>query len=392
MSLSKIAKSLSQSATLKLNETAATLRAQGVPVIHLGGGEPQSKAPADALTAASKLLATGEVRYAPASGIPALKQAVLKYTAEFYHHEVEPKNVIISSGAKQSLMVALQVTLDPGDEVIFPTPYWVSYPDMVKLCGAVPVAVTPKEHPFYPRISDIEAHTTPRTKAVIINSPNNPSGAMYSAEFIGDVVRFCEERGLYLIMDDIYHRLIFDGLKPISCYDFTKDLGDESRLIVINGVSKQYAMTGFRIGWAVGARPLISVMGNAQGHQTSGASTLSQHAALGALTGPQESVEELRSTLEKNRDALITRLSAIPNIRVPKPDGTFYSFADFSAYDTDSVRMAQFLLEKANVVTVPGDAFGLDGYLRISFCGAMQDIVEGVDRIKAALATMPANK
>ena len=198
-------------------------------------------------------------------------------------------------------MVALQAILDPQDEVVFPVPYWVSYPEMVKLCGAKPVPAPPEDGTFYPRIQDIEQRVSSYTKAVIINSPNNPSGVMYSAEFIKDIVEFCEKEDLYLIMDDIYHRLIFDGRKRINPYEYAKNKTETSKLIIVNGVSKQYAMTGFRIGWAVANKKLIEVMTNIQSHQTSGPSGLLQRAAVGAINGLQSSVESLRTTLENNR-------------------------------------------------------------------------------------------
>lgn len=385
MSISQIARSIGQSATLKLNETAALLRAKGEPVIHLGGGEPKSKAPIDALITAAAKLTTGEIRYTPTDGIPELKKAIIRYTEEFYRHPVAPQNVIASGGAKQAIMVALQAILNPQDEVVFPAPYWVSYPEMVKLCGAIPVPVLPENGTFYPTIADIEQKVGNATKAVIINSPNNPTGAMYPEEFIADVVEFCEKRDLYLIMDDIYHRLIFDGRKPVNCYEFARKKGENSKLIVINGVSKQYAMTGFRIGWAIANRKLVETMNNIQGHQTSGPSALLQWAAVGALNGVQSSVEALRLTLENNRNILVDRLRTIEGVRVSKPDGTFYSFVDFTAYEKNSQKLAERLLEKVMVVTVPGIEFGLDGHLRISFCGTVKELTEGVERIKWVL-------
>ena len=385
MSLSLIGKSISASATLKLNETAAILKAKGEPIIHLGGGEPKSKAPLDAIISAVQLLNSGEVRYTPADGIPALKQAIIRYTDEFYNRRVTPLHVIASSGAKQAIMVALQAILNPQEEVIFPAPYWVSYPEMVKLCGGVPVPVLPEDGSFYPTIRDIEQVVTSYTKAVIINSPNNPTGAMYSEQFVAEIVEFCEKRGIWLIMDDIYHRLIFDGKKPISCYKFAKDLSENSKLIVINGASKQYAMTGFRIGWAVANKQLIAVMTNIQGHQTSGPSAVTQYATVGALNGLQSSVESLRLNLENNRNIMMERLRAFDGIRVTKPDGTFYCFADFSHYNKNSTKLSAFLLDKVRVATVPGVEFGMEGYLRLSTCGSVKDITEGIERIKWAL-------
>jgi len=385
MSISQIARTISESATLRLNEIAAILREKGDPVIHLGGGEPKSKAPMEALVSAAGLLNSGEVRYAPADGIPALKQAIIRYTDEFYDRLVEPENVMASGGAKQAIMVCLQAILNPQEEVIFPSPYWVSYPEMVKLCGAIPVPVKPEDGTFYPRLQDIEERVTSYTKAVMINSPNNPSGAMYSEQFISDIVEFCEQRGLYLIMDDIYHRLIFGGRKPINCYKHAKDLGENSKLVVVNGVSKQYAMTGFRIGWAVASKKLIEVMTNIQGHQTSGPSVLLQRAAVGAINGVQSSVDSLRLTLENNRNVMVEQLSAFEGVKLSAPDGTFYCFPDFSYYEKDSTKLAEFLLKKVQVVTVPGVEFGMEGCLRLSYCGSIKDVKQGIERMKWAL-------
>lgn len=385
MSISHIARSIGESVTLKLNETAAILRSKGDPVIHLGGGEPKGKAPMEALVALTGLVNTGEIRYTPADGIPALKQAIIRYTEEFYGRVVEPENVIASGGAKQALMVALQAILNPQEEVIFPAPYWVSYPEMTKLCGAIPVPVYPEDGSFHPRLQDIEEKTGSYTKAVILNSPNNPSGEVYSREFIADVVDFCERRDLYLIMDDIYHRLLFDGREPINVWDFVSDKSENSKLIIINGVSKQYAMTGLRIGWAVANKKLVEVMTNIQAHQTSGPSALLQHAAVGALNGLQTSVKSLRTTLENNRNVMMEHLGSFDGVRVVKPGGTFYCLADFSNYGKDSTRLSQFLLSKVLVVTVPGVEFGLEGYLRLSYCGGIKDITEGIERMKWAL-------
>jgi len=385
VSVSQLARSISESVTLKLNETAALLREKGEPVIHLGGGEPKSRAPIDAIVSCTAVLNTGEVRYTPPDGIPALKKAIIRYTEEHYRKLVSPDNVIASNGAKQAIMVALYAILEPKDEVVFPAPYWVSYPEMVKLAGGVPVAVTPEDGSFHPTIEEIAEAVGPYTKAVIINSPNNPSGVMYSRDFIAEIVQFCEKKNLWLIMDDTYNRLVFDGKTPVNCYEFVTQPLDTSKLILINCVSKMYAMTGFRIGWAIGNKELIRAMTNIQSQQTSGPSAPAQWAAVGALNGVQSSIESLRMTLENNRNVMIERLRAIEGVKVVKPDGTFYCFPDFSAYMRDSNRLAALLLEKVRVVTVPGKEFGMEGRLRLSFCGTVKEIMEGIERIQWAL-------
>ncbi|HSL22548.1 MAG TPA: pyridoxal phosphate-dependent aminotransferase [Vicinamibacterales bacterium] len=383
--LSQLALSIKESPTLKLNETAALLRDKGEPVIHLGGGEPKSRTPIDAIISCSALLNTGEIRYTPADGVPALKKAIIRYTEEHYERIVRPENVIASSGAKQSIMVALHAILDPHDEVIFPAPYWVSYPEMVKLAGGVPVPVVPSDGTFRPSVEDITLAVGPYTKAVVLNSPNNPSGVMYSEEFIAAMVEFCQRKDIWLIMDDTYNRLVFDGRKPTNCYGYTQEDVDGSKLLVVNCVSKMYAMTGFRLGWAVGNRELIRAMINIQSQQTSGPATPSQWAAVGAINGMQNSIEALRSTLENNRNVLVARLQAIPGVKVTKPDGTFYTFPDFSAYDKSSQKLANYLLETVRVVVVPGKEFGMEGHLRVSFCGGLKEIREGLERVQWAL-------
>ena len=385
MSLSLIGQAVGESVTLKLNQTFAVLKAKGEPVIHLGGGEPKSLAPIDAITAISAHLNTGEVRYAPVDGTIDMKKAIIRYTMDNYGRKVEPENIVASSGAKQALMVALQAILDPQDEVIFPAPYWVSYPEMVKLCGAIPVPVVPEDGTFTPRMQDIEQNVTSYTKAIIINSPNNPSGAVYPASFIKEIVQFAEQKGIYLIMDDIYHKLVFGNVTAANPFDYVNDFSDNSKLIIINGVSKAYAMTGFRIGWAIGNKKLIEAMANIQGHQTSGPSVLLQKAAIGAINGVQSGVESLRVTLENNRRVMMQQLKAFDGVHILPPDGTFYCFADFSAYDKDSTRLSNFLLEKVKVLTMPGVEFGREGYLRLSYCGSIKDVTEGIERIKWAL-------
>jgi aspartate aminotransferase len=392
MSISQLARSIKASPTLKLNETAARLREKGEPVIHLGGGEPRSKPPLDAVLNCSAQLNTGEVRYAPADGLPALKKAIIRYTEEHYAHLPAPENVVVSSGAKQSIMSLLYAVLEPKDEVVFPAPYWVSYPEMVKLAGGVPVPVLPEDGTFQPSVPDVADKVGSYTKVVILNSPNNPSGVMYSKDFIREMVEYCEKKSLWLVMDDLYNRLVFDGRAPANPYEFAKDLGDSSRLVVVQGVSKMYAMTGFRIGWAIANREVCEAMMNIQSHQTSGPVTVSQWAAIGALSGVQTSIDTLRLTLENSRNLMLERLRTIAGVHVTRPDGTFYCFPDFSAYSPDSQKLAELLLERVRVVTVPGREFGMEGHLRLSYCGSVKDITDGIERIKWALDPAAPNE
>lgn len=385
MSVSQLARSIKASPTLKLNEKAAKMRERGEPVIHLGGGEPKAKAPLDAVLNCAAQLNTGEIRYAPADGLLAMKKAIIRYTEDHYDHSVTQYNVVVGSGAKQSIMSLLYAVLEPHDEVLFPAPYWVSYPEMVKLAGGVPVPVVPSNGGFQPTIEDMLECVSSQTKVVILNSPNNPSGAMYSKDFVAEMVRFCEQKNIWLVMDDLYNRLVFDGAQAPNPYPFAQDLGEASRLVVVQGVSKMYAMTGFRIGWAIANREVAEAMTNIQSHQTSGPVTVSQWAAIGALSGVQTPIETLRLTLENARNVMVDRLKTIPGVRIVKPQGTFYCFPDFSAYERDSQKLSELLLDRVRVVTVPGKEFGMDGHLRLSYCGTIKEIMDGLERIKWAL-------
>jgi len=385
MSISRLASSIQESPTLKLNEAARLLRVKGEPVIHLGGGEPKNKAPITAILGSAAKLNTGEIKYAPTDGLPSLKKAIIRYTEENYGRLVAPENVIVSTGAKQSIFNVLYTLIDPQDEVIIFAPYWVSYPDMIKMVYGIPVVVTPEDGTFQPRMQEVEQAISSYTKAMIVNSPNNPSGVAYSREFIAELVEFCERKGIYLIMDDIYHKLVFDDVQPPPAYEFTDQDVENTRVIVVNGVSKLYGMTGFRIGWTIANRQMVSVMANVQSQITSCPSVVSQAAAEGALTGTQSLVENLRLTIQNNRDIMLNELGTFSDVTVTKPHGTFYCLPDFRAYEKDSIKLAQFLLEKALVVTVPGESFGMEGHLRLSYCGSVKDVISGVGRMKWAL-------
>lgn len=385
MTISRLARSIAPSPTFALNEEARRMRERGEPVINMGIGEPKNKTPITAVLSTAALLTAGDVKYTPPEGTPSLRKAILRYTEENYQRVAAPENVIVSAGAKQSIFNILYSILNPQDEVIILAPHWVSYPEMVKMCYGVPVVVTPEDGSFTPRMADIEQAVTSYTRAIIVNSPNNPSGAVFPPELIAEIVEFCERKKIYLICDDIYHKLVFDGKRAAPAYQFTQRNIEDSMVIVVNGVAKLYGMTGFRIGWVIANRRLVEVMTNVQSQITSCTSAVLQAAAEGALTGLQSVVENLRLTFENNRNVVMQELGTFNGIRTIRPDGTFYVLPDFRAYSNNSVELAQFLLRRALVVTVPGKEFGMEGYLRLSYAGTVKDITTAIERIKWAL-------
>ncbi|WKZ38754.1 MAG: pyridoxal phosphate-dependent aminotransferase [Anaerolineales bacterium] len=390
MKLSKLASEIVESPTLALNEEARILRERGEAVINLGIGEPKNKTPIAAMLASGAKLSSGEVKYTPPDGLPSMKKAVIRYTEENYDRLVAPENVIITNGAKQSLYNIFYSILNPQDEVIIVAPYWVSYPEMIRMCMGIPVVVTPEDGTFTPRFEDIERAVTSSTRAIVINSPNNPSGAIYPAELLSKLVDLCERKGIYMVCDDIYHKLTFNGNVAPPAYSFTKKDIEDSHIIVVNGVAKLYGMTGFRIGWVVAPKQLVRVMTNVLAQTTSCVSPIAQAAAEGALNGLQSVVEALRLQIQNNRDVVLQEMKTFNGARLIEPQGTFYALPDLRAFNTNSVEVSKFLLKKAMVVTVPGKEFGMEGHIRISFAGSVKDITEGIARIKWALdATSP---
>ena len=392
MKLSKLASEIAESPTFALNEEARLLKERGEAVINLGIGEPKNKTPIAAVLASAARLTSGEIKYTPPDGLPSMKKAVIRYTEENYNRLVGPENVIITNGAKQSLFNIFYSILNPQDEVILIAPYWVSYTEMIKMCLGIPVIVTPEDGTFTPRYEDIERAVTSSTRAIIINSPNNPSGAIYPAELIEKIVTLCEMKGIFMICDDIYHKLTFDHCRAVPAYSFTKRDVDSSNVIVVNGVAKLYGMTGFRIGWMVGPRDLVKVMSNVLAQTTSCVSPLAQSAAEGALNGLQSVVEALRLQIQNNRDVVLQEMKTFNGARLIPPHGTFYALPDIRAFSNNSVEVSKFLLKKAMVVTVPGKEFGMEGHIRISFAGSVKDVTEGIARIKWALDPTSPNE
>ena len=392
MKLSKLASEIVESPTFALNEEARLLRERGEPVIHFGIGEPKNKTPINAILSSAAKLTSGEVKYTPPDGTLALKKAIIRYTEENYDRLVAPENVIVTNGAKQSLFNILFSILNPQDEAVLLAPYWVSYPEIIKMCNARPVVVTPEDGSFTPRFEDIERAVTSYTRAIIVNSPNNPSGVIYPPELIEKLVGFCESKGIFMICDDIYHKLTFDRKEAVPAYRFTKKDIEDSYVVVVNGVAKLYGMTGFRVGWVVAPRALVRVMTNVTVQTTSGVSPVSQAAAEGAINGVQSVVDALRLQIENNRNVLLQEMKSFNGARLIPPDGTFYALPDLRAFNNNSVEIARFLLKKALVVTVPGKEFGMEGHIRLSFSGTVKDITEGMARIRWALDPTSPNE
>ena len=392
MKLSKLASEIAESPTFALNEEARLLKERGEAVINLGIGEPKNKTPIAAVLASAARLTSGEIKYTPPDGLPSMKKAVIRYTEENYNRLVGPENVIITNGAKQSLFNIFYSILNPQDEVLLIAPYWVSYTEMIKMCLGIPVIVTPENGTFTPRFEDIERAVTSSTRAIIVNSPNNPSGVIYPPELIEKIVSLCEKKGIFMICDDIYHKLTFDRNQAVPAYAFTRRDVENSHVIVVNGVAKLYGMTGFRIGWVVARSDLVRVMSNVLAQTTSCVSPLTQSAAEGALNGLQSVVEALRLQIQNNRDVVLQEMKTFEGARLIPPQGTFYALPDIRAFSNNSVEISRFLLKKAMVVTVPGREFGMEGHIRISFAGSVKDVTEGIARIKWALDPTSPNE
>lgn len=395
--ISHLARAISPSPTFVLNEKARILREKGEPVINMGIGEPKNKAPITAILSSAAKLTSGDIKYTPPDGTPGLKKAIIRYTEENYDKLVSPENVLVTAGAKQSIFNILFSVVNPQDEVIILAPYWVSYTEMIKMVNGVPVVITPEDGTFHPRMSDIEQAVTSYTKAIIVNSPNNPSGIIFSETFIAEIVEFCERKRIYLVMDDIYHKLVFNGHQVTTAYKYSNQDLESSMIIVVNGVSKLYGMTGFRIGWVIASRKLIDVMLNVQAQTTSCTSVVLQSAAEGALLGMQSIVENLRLSIENNRNIIMQELKSFHGLKVIEPQGTFYCLPDFrnycpSAIAQNTVELAKFILEKTLVVTVPGKEFGMEGHLRLSYAGSTKEIIEGIERIKWAIDPSSPNE
>ncbi len=393
MKISERVASLEESVTLAITAKAKAMKAAGMDVIGFGAGEPDFPTPANIAEAAVRAIREGCTRYTPVGGIPELKKAIIEKFEADNGLEYSSEEVIVSCGAKHTLYNIFQAILDPGDEVIIPSPYWVTYPAVVSLAGGRPIIVkTSADRGFKMSPADLGEVVTERTRAIIINSPSNPAGTFYTEEELGDIASLALENNLLIISDEIYEKIIYNGKKSSPIASLSEDA--KRHTIVVNGVSKTYAMTGWRIGYGAGPAPIIKAMTKLQSQSTSNPASISQWAAVEALTGPQDAVEKMVTQFEKRRDVIVAGLNNIPGVRCVQPDGAFYVFADFSAHYgrshsagvvNGSLDMAAYLLEGVGTALVPGLAFGEDNFLRLSFAVSMENIEEGLKRIKLAL-------
>lgn len=393
MPISKLAASIQPSATLAAAAKARQMKAEGIHVFDFSLGEPDFPTPEHICRAAFKAMQDGHTHYTPASGIPELRAAIARLYQKEYGLRCTADQVIVSNGAKHSIYNALAATCGPGDEVIIPSPYWVSYSDLVQMTGASSVLVpTSLESGFKMSPAQLRAALTPRTRLLMLNSPSNPTGSVYSRaelEALADVVL---EAGIGVLSDEIYERLVYGDVKA-TCFATLRP-GLAERTLTISGVSKSYAMTGWRMGWTVGPAPVIKAMGNVQSQQTSNPSSISQYATLAALDGDQDCVEQMRHEFEVRRELVCHQLSAMPGIVCPVPGGAFYAFFNVAAHFgrnlggkrvTDSTGFCQAALESAHVNLVPGAAFGAEGYCRLSFAASREQLNQGLDRLEALL-------
>lgn len=393
MILSKKGLSISPSSTLAIDAKAKKMKADGMDVIGFGAGEPDFDTPLHIKKAAIAAIEAGFTKYTPASGILSLKQAICNKFKRDNGLDYTPAQIVVSNGAKHSLVNAFQAICNPGDEVIIPAPYWVSYPEMVKLADAIPVIInTSEENGFKFSVQQIKQALTDKTKAIIINSPSNPTGMVYSQQELAEFADVAVERGLFIISDEIYEKIIYDGYKHVSIASVNDKIKDQT--IIINGVSKTYAMTGWRIGYAAANAEIAKIMGNVQSHATSNPNSIAQKAAEAAIEGEQEIINTMVSEFVSRRNYMVSRINSIPGLSCITPNGAFYVLMNISKLIGSEIEgkkikgsddFADVLLEKAQVALVPGSGFGIDTHVRLSYATSLQNITEGLNRIEGLL-------
>jgi aspartate aminotransferase len=389
--ISRRISAIAESATLKVDAKAKALQAAGRPVISYAAGEPDFPTPDHIVEAA--VLAVRDPknhRYTPAAGLPELREAIVEKTKRDSGIEVAATQVVVTNGGKQAVYQAFATLLDPGDEVLVPTPYWTTYPEAIALAGGVQVDVfAGADQEYLVTVDQLEAARTPRTKVLLFVSPSNPTGAVFSPDQVRAIGEWADAHGLWVITDEIYQNLTYDGVRAVSIVDAVPSLAD--RTILVNGVAKTYAMTGWRLGWMVGPADAMKAAANLQSHLTSNVSNISQRAALAALTGPQDCVTEMLTAFDRRRKVMVSELNKIPGIITPTPQGAFYVYPDVKGLlgktwggvtPTTSLELADLILDQAEVAAVPGEAFGPSGYLRFSYALGDGPLLEGVQRLQ----------
>ncbi|WP_288817767.1 pyridoxal phosphate-dependent aminotransferase [uncultured Micrococcus sp.] len=387
--------SIAPSATLAVDARAKELKAAGRPVIGFGAGEPDFATP-DYIVEAAVTAARDPKnhRYSPAAGLPELREAIAAKTKRDSDVDLEAGQVLVTNGGKQAVYNAFATLLDPGDEVIVPTPFWTTYPEAIRLAGGVPVEVFAGADTDYKvSVDQLEAARTDRTKVVLFVSPSNPTGAVYSPEQTEQIGRWALEHGLWVVTDEIYEHLTYDGVPFTSILKAVPDLAEQA--VILNGVAKTYAMTGWRVGWMAGPQDVVKAAANLQSHATSNVANVSQQAALAAVSGPLDAVARMKESFDRRRRTMVTGLNAVPGFRCPRPEGAFYAYVDVHDALGRTVRgrtvassadLAAVILDEAEVAVVPGEAFGPSGYLRLSYALGDEDLAEGVERIQRLLA------
>ncbi|MDH2443302.1 pyridoxal phosphate-dependent aminotransferase [Amnibacterium sp. CER49] len=381
---------IAESATLKVDAKAKALKAAGRPVVSYAAGEPDFDSPAHVVEAAEQ--AARDPRnhhYTAAAGLPELREAIAEKTRHDSGLEVAPSAVIVTNGGKQAVYEAVQTLVGEGDEVLIPSPYWVTYPEVVKLAGGVPVAVfAGADQDYRVSVEQLEAARTPRTKAIIFVSPSNPTGSVYSPDETRAIGEWSLEHGVWVISDEIYQNLVYDGVRAVSIVEAVPELAEQT--VLVNGVAKTYAMTGWRVGWLVGPAAVVKGAGDLQSHLSSNVSNVAQRAAIAALTGPTEPIEAMRQAFDRRRKAIVSGLNAIPGFRTPTPEGAFYVYPDVTELlgrewggvtPATTLELADLLLDRCEVAVVPGEAFGPSGYLRFSYALGDDALAEGVARL-----------
>jgi aspartate aminotransferase len=391
--LSNRAKSLRPSPTLAINSKAKAMQAQGIQVISFGAGEPDFDTPQNIKEAAKKAIDDGFTKYTPVGGIDELKDAIMSKFRRDSHITYKRSEILVSCGGKHSFYNLAQAIFDQGDEVIIPAPYWVSYPPMVALAGGTPVIVeTAEKNEFKITPDDLKKAVTPKTKALIINSPSNPTGSAYSKKDLEKIAEIAVSKSFFVISDEIYEKIVYDGFQLTSIASLSEEM--KKKTIIVHGVAKTYAMTGWRIGYTAGPEEIISAMNNIQSQSTSNPTSIAQKASVEALAGPQDEVGKMVSAFAQRRNYIVDRLNKMPGVSCYKPAGAFYVFPNFSSYYgksyqgkkiENSTHLADFFLDVARVAVVPGVEFGADPFERLSYATSMEDIKEGMNRIEEAL-------